>query len=509
MLLWREMTPELLGAIIASGTIVLFLVLTALLRHYQAIKHPAREPLRLTRNVVLPGFAVVLLLNFVLHVQMHETVYRITQTVFWVLVIWVVPSLFKALFFTRVDSNLWRARVPELFLDIIRFALVVVGIALVFAGVWGRDLGGFFATLGIGSIVIGLALQDTLGNLMAGIALLFERPFAEGDWVRVGDTVGTVHETNWRAVRIVTRSRDEVIVPNSVLGKERIQNYSRPTRLHAVEVPIGFSYSDPPNKVKQVLTRVALATRGVQQDGVIIRTLAFQDSAIEYQVRFFITDFERLPDIQEEFLTRAWYAMRRNRLTIPYPTRTVYKTDVPLVPAAEDVEEIRGVLRTIELFTPLSDDEIENLARDAVLHEFAKGERVVHQGDDGDTLCIIRHGRARVTLGEIPGAEKEVAVLEAGHCFGEMALLTGEPRAANVDAIEDLELIMIYKTAVEPILRARPILAEAFAVLVSERQGMLRNMEEETAAERLAAEQGNSQGGEVLRRIRRFFAIPS
>ncbi len=242
-------------------------------------------------------------------------------------------------------------------------------------------------------------------------------------------------------------------------------------------------------------------------DGIQVRTNGYLDSAIEYEVRFFIDDFEHLPEIREEFMTRVWYAMRRSRLTIPFPIRTVYKTEVPYASNAQDVSEIRAVLRNIDLFQPLSDEEIDALAQDAVLHEFAHGERVFHQGDAGDTFCIIRRGKASVSLGEIPGAEQHVAVLETGQCFGEMALLTGETRAANVDAVEDLELIMIYKTALEPILRARPILAEALAVLVSERQIALREMTVASAAERESIAAENSQRGEMLRRIRRFFAI--
>lgn len=492
-----------------AAAAALFALLSLLIRSFARVGHPVNEPLRWIRNWLFPCVLLLYLMLTHLRVPPSSPLFRIAETIFLCMAIGIAPSLLKSLFFVRHPEEGWTTRVPELFLDLLRVSLVAAGVALVFAGVWGRDLGAFFATLGVGSIVLGLALQDTLGNLMAGIALLFERPFSVGHWIKVGDTIGVVKEMNWRAVHLLPRSLDLVIVPNSVLAKERIQNFSRPTDLHGELVEVGFSYNDPPNKVKRVLTKVAESTRGVLREGLVIRTLAFGDFAVTYQVRFFITDYDRLEEIREEFMTQIWYAVRRNGLSIPFPIRTIYKTEMPLAPVVDSVDEVRKALKAIGILSPLSEEEMDSLARDAIIQEFASGERVVYQEDDGDALYIIRTGRAHVVLTDPSGTDNVIAELRAGDFFGEMALLTGELRTANVDAVEDLEVIVIYKNALEHILTNRPELVEAIASVVVARQSELKQAREKREAESTESHSAAATNrSEMLQKIRRFFSLP-
>ena len=179
--------------------------------------------------------------------------------------------------------------------------------------------------MGVGSIVIGLALQDTLGNLFSGIALLFERPFTEGDWIEVDSVKGKVIEINWRSVHILTRELEMLVIPNAVLAGATIRNYRRPQRLHVEVVEVGFSYNDPPNKVKQVMKEIALSTKGVlERPEPVVQTISYDDSSIGYKVRLFLSDYDRVPQIRDEFVTRVWYAAERYNLNIPFPIRTLY-----------------------------------------------------------------------------------------------------------------------------------------------------------------------------------------
>ena len=159
----------------------------------------------IVRNLVLPVFVLLLFLEHVLGIEPDSAWLRIVETFLWVSLIHAALAAVNVLVFEEAEAHSWRARVPKLFLDLSRFFMVIVGGAIVLSAVWGRDLGGFLAALGVGSIVLGFALQDTLGNLMSGIALLFERPFSTGEWIKVGGRQGLVVEMNWRSVRIRTR----------------------------------------------------------------------------------------------------------------------------------------------------------------------------------------------------------------------------------------------------------------------------------------------------------------
>ena len=491
--------------LIALGSLGAAVLLTIASRVLLRQNNPLGVTTRGIRNVLIPAGALLLYLVVEREFPLESRAVRIVSTIFWVGTIWVVASLVKVVLFSRAAAHTWRGRVPGLFVDLVRFSVIAVGACLVVVLVWDGDITSAVATLGVGSIVLGLALQDTLGNLMAGIALLFERPFQVGDWIRVGDTTGEVIEINWRAVHLRLRSQDLVVVPNSALGKERIQNFSRPTPAHAVNVYVRFAFNDPPNTVKRILAACARQTADILPDGIVVRTHDFAESAVSYEIRCFTERFERLPDIEEEIRTRIWYAARRNGLTIPLPTRTIMKTEVP-PPVARNVREAAlGMLRHVPLFAALAPTEIEQLADAAVIQEYAAGEEIVSTGQIEDALFIINTGHAEVRVHNAPAP---LARLGAGDFFGEMALLTGEPRAADVAAVEDCEVLVIYKEALQPILLARPQVTAELARLIEARQLGLAAASDAAAHTDSPAVPGAERAETMVQRIRRFFGLP-
>src|SRR4030095_10372938 len=154
-------------------------------------------------------------------------------------------------------------KVPRLLRDLLRLVLVAIGLAIVYSFVWGRELGGAIATLGVTSIVVGLALQEPLGNLFSGLVLLMERPFEVGETIEVGTVAGTVKEGNWRSAHIETLGGAIQVVPNSTLNKETILNLSRPRPIRMELIDVAFSHQDPPYKVHQALMELLLQTEGI------------------------------------------------------------------------------------------------------------------------------------------------------------------------------------------------------------------------------------------------------
>ncbi|MCO6430665.1 MAG: mechanosensitive ion channel [Deltaproteobacteria bacterium] len=492
---------------LAAWTLIAFILLTFALRYLTKQASPLRATLAATRNLLLPTGAVLYYLIYIEHLAFDSGAIKILRSIVWIEVIWIASSLVKVLFFTSATGNTWRSRVPGLFVDIIRFATIVIGTALVIAGVWNRDLGAFLATLGVGSIVLGLALQDTLGSLMAGIALLFERPFNVGEWVKVGDVIGRINEINWRSVAIVTRDNEVITVPNSVISKERIHNFSRPTSIHGVILEVRFSYNDPPNKVKRVMLQTIKSTTDViSHPRTSVRTKAYLDFYIVYQVRFFISNYDRLPEIESDFMTRVWYAAKRNNLTIPFPVRTVFKSEVPYAAGEDRSDGVPKLLRQIPLFNPLTNAEIEAMAGECQVCSFARDEVIVEQGEEGTALFVINEGLVSVRINE-KGKQREIARLGKHQFFGEMALLSGEPRTATVAVLEDAEVIVVDKEALAPHLEGRPELAGELADIVVKRQHELH------AARLALSEQSAMQQSPpptrnvILQTIKEFFRI--
>lgn len=503
--------PTTALTLVLGGISVLFFLLTFLIFSLGRKGHPAAEPLRLLRNIGLPIALTMVLLATLLDHRPGSFYFKIFETALYCLLIWVIPSLLKELAFRNPGSQSgeWKARFPELFLDLVRFSVIAIGISLVFSAVWGGDLGGFFATLGVGSLVLGLALQDTLGNLIAGIALLFEKPFALGDWVKIGESKGMVREMNWRAVHLFTLEENIVIVPNSVVAKEPILNFSRPVEAHEMELTIGFSYDDPPNKVKNILCEIAAATPGILPNGILARTVSYGDFAINYEVRFFIASYGQIEEINEAFMTQVWYAARRNGLTIPFPTRTVHKTEIPFVAPPDRQSEISAALARVDIFRSLQPVEMQTLVLGCALESYAAGECVFHEGDSGETLYVIRRGSARVHLESRngSGAAGDVATLDEGKFFGEMAFLTGEPRSASIVAATDLDLVAVHKDSLAPLLKNRPEIAESIAEIVSSRRRATQEFKQQHLDSKLTSAPTVIGQKELLKSIYRFFSL--
>ncbi len=401
--------------------------------------------------------------------------------------------------------------VPRLFPDIIRLVVLVAVVLVVLRLAFGVNLSPLVATSAVLSAVIGLALQATLANIAAGIALHISRPFRAGDWVQIGDKVGQVTETNWREVRIRTLENDYVILPNSHVAAQEILNFHLPSHVHARSVMVGASYGAYPGEVKKACLQAALDCPEVlRSPKPLIRLDHFGDSAVVYEIRFWIKDYSRHFDIAEQVRTNTWYQFKRRSIEIPLPQRIVTATMV-----SEQREEARrrtalgqlaDDLSRVPFLEPLSAEEVHTLAELARAEHYGPDEPLVTQGDEGDSFFIVRQGTVAVEL-TAPGKDLvKVAELGPGEFFGEMSLLTGERRSATVRSIGETEVVVVDRKAFGTLLRSNKSIATTLSTYLEERAK--RN------AEQLAKLKGREAGPvkvesshSFLRKIRRFFAL--
>lgn len=455
------------------GFPLLIIILGELNHRFQRQDKPLAATLSIVRNLVLPVLVLMLLMQYVLVLDGDSNLMKGIQTLFWVCLIHAALSVLNTVLFEQADNDTWRSRVPKLLIDISRLFLILVGSAIVLATVWNADLAGLATALGVSSIVIALALQDTLGSIMSGIALLFERPFIVGDWLKVGDVVGQVIDINWRAVRLQTLEREMVIIPHKVISAEMVRNFSQPLRLHAERVQISFSYKHPPNLVKQVLKTTALTTEGILTNPTPqVFTLSYDDFAINYEIKFFIQDYGNLEEIRDILVSRVWYAAQRHELMMPFPIRTLYHYNGTTSQAKGVSEKVAESLQSIPSFVPLDreSDNLQTFAQGIVLQHFGKGEYVVRQGDHGYSLYIIVSGEASLSVINFHGEEQEILPLKAGEFFGEMALFSGEPSAVSVLAVEDIEVMTLSLTVVNQMIERQPSFAREIGQILEIRR---------------------------------------
>ena len=172
-------------------------------------------------------------------------------------------------------------RVPDAFPSILQDAIVIGLLVLIATFVFEDKL---LTTSAVGAVVVGFALQDTLGNAFAGLGIQSEKPFRVGHWIRVGDFEGRVAEVTWRATKLRTKAGNFVIVPNNIIAKDAITNYSEPAVPTRLEVEVGASYLSTPADVKAAaLEALGQVPRVLKTPPPDVLLHAFDGSAITYR----------------------------------------------------------------------------------------------------------------------------------------------------------------------------------------------------------------------------------
>ena len=373
---------------------------------------------------------------------------------------------------------------------------------LIFTSIFpDANLGALFTTSAIFGVILGLALQDTLGNFFAGISLQADRPFQVGDVITVGAQrhSGVVEEITWRAVKIRTFQNHVVLISNSTAAKEPIEVCPR-NNLNARLVFFNTLFTDSPAKTIHVVREAVREADNVSQKvAPIVRIRNLGDSGVEYEVKYWLDDYAKYNDTDALVRQRVWYAFRRANLNFAYPTRSLLLERKPKPGRDGDGGAIVERLAAVDIFAPLSSEETGMLAQAATSHVFAPGETVIRAGDPGSSMFVVHKGRVTVQVSE-NGRPRTVATLSDGAFFGEMALFTGEPRTANVVALEETEVFEIGHAAMKRVFDTNPDLVESLSHIIAERrQGLV-------ASEDSSVRNEDSSAG-VLSSIRRFFGL--
>jgi small-conductance mechanosensitive channel/CRP-like cAMP-binding protein len=362
-------------------------------------------------------------------------------------------------------------RVPDAFPSILQDA-IVIGLLVVIATFVFQDK--LLTTSAVGAVVVGFALQDTLGNAFAGLGIQSEKPFRVGHWIRVGDFEGRVTEVTWRATKLRTKSGNFVVVPNNIIAKEAITNYSEPatpTRLH---VEVGASYLSTPFDVKAgILEALSQVPRVLADPAPDVLLHSFDGSAITYHARFWIVDYEHDDVVKDEVRTAIFYSFGRRGIEIPWPIEVGYSREWPEPDAKTKQAARERVLDGVDLFSGLTEEQRREIASASTIRMFGDGETIVRQNAPGDSMFIVCSGAARVVL---EPERHEVAVIGEGGYFGEMSLLTGDPRSASVLARGDTAVLEIDADHFRTLGAADPKAVEAIALAAVARRAELQQI---------------------------------
>lgn len=435
------------------------------------------------------------------YVSLIEHFFRLLKVFLAMALVVAIVRFLAHLIFTRRGEG--QREISTLLRTVLSIIIYVIAFAIIFQAQYPAiNLGSIFAGSAIFGIVVGLALQDTLGNLFAGIALQADQPFQIGDVVSIPNRgIGVVEGVSWRGAKIRTFQNKLLVISNSVLGKESIEVAPK-GNLNARVVNFSTLYANSPAKTVQVARdAVRLAENVSPKIRPVVRIKNLGDSGIEWEVKYWLEDYAKHNDTDALIRQRLWYAFQREKIEFAYPTRTIHVETKPQETAFEEhINVVTEHLNNVDIFAPLSDDETERLAGASKTRVYAPGEAIVRMGQEGSSMFIILRGSVEVQV-VVSGVTTVINKLRENDFFGEMSLLTGEPRTATVVAAEETEVLRISKDAVKPIFESNPELVNTISELVEERRELLSSLAEKTTE----SEERKQKG--VLRSIRRFFGL--
>ena len=415
--------------------------------------HLAR-PVALLRNYLLPLAALLLLLVKATQVSTTNTSVRVVATVFGFVVLVLLLSGLNATLFQSAPEGTWRKRMPSIFIDVARFVLIAVGLALIFSYIWGANVGGLFTALGVSSIVIGLALQNSVGQIISGLLMLFEQPFQLGDWLDTPSARGRVVEVNWRAVHIDTGSGLQ-ITPNSVLAGASFTNLSRPAGKHNIAVSTKFAPADAPDRVCAMLNRAAGMLPQRKPD---VAPVTVAGGGNEYRTTIGLKSPADDAAARAMFLRWVWYAARREALHLDEADdefSTPYRVETALRAAAPTLR--------------LSAADQQELGAHAKIVRYGADEILQHSGEVPAQMSFLVAGRVRLTATTDDGSLIPVGTLEEGAFIGQTTL-TRQPVLAGAYALEEVTVLEIERAAMEALVLRKPVLLQEIGRAIEDRR---------------------------------------
>ncbi|MBI1979954.1 MAG: mechanosensitive ion channel [Elusimicrobia bacterium] len=488
---------------VAAGSVAVLSVLIYLAIRYFAYKRSFPLPHQFDFLWIVTTFLVLFLVCFnqpplegTLGQSSLTWTTFFTLLLFFYLMIFVVEQFFVQYFLSSV-LKIYISPPLRKAIVLVAFVLaVVISVQKIFSiNPWA-----VYAPTSLLSLGLGIALKDVFQTFFAGVAL--SKVVHIGDWIQIGEKEGEVVDINWARTILRSWHGDYLFFPNRELQMGSFSNYSYRERRHKCHLEIGASYGAEPRHVKKALLEcIENVTGTLAHPPAEVILLSYGDFAIHYSLNFWVSDYANWRSITGDVATRVWYAFKRENIEIPFPIRTVHHVRKT---KSEEIAETFGLLlKQIDLFKMLSEEERDFISERLKKEIFLAGEFVVRQGEPGSSFYLVLTGELEALRRSGEGKEVVVGQLGSGQFFGELSLLTGEPRAASVRVLKDAEILRLEKKDFQEILTKHPSLTESLAEVVASRKSSLSGVQEtpgrrpETSPEKSA----------LSRKIRSFFNL--
>jgi small-conductance mechanosensitive channel len=368
-----------------------------------------------------------------------------------------------------------RSREARLLFDLSAGAIYTATVVTVLNSVFAVPVTGVVATSGVVAIVIGLALQNTLADVFAGIAVGIEGPFRVGDRVQLGDKIeGDVVQVNWRSIRIQTDGNDVAIIPNSVVAKAEIINRSFPNERRVASIEVSCPRSAPADRVIELLLQSTLLCKDVlRKPGPHASLVQLGPKRNLYRVTFHVSNTSKLSSTRDSLLRSASRQLHYAGLSDETPGARSQHPGGVIAPGR--------LLRDLALLECLTDLQVDGLAQHLELLWVRANETLFVEGDQDASLYVVASGVLEFAR-HVDGERQTLGCLGAGECVGELGLLTAKPHPATATAVTHCVIYRLGQEQLSPLLAENAELAAAFDQSVQRRLELLHRSDPAGAA---------------------------
>jgi small-conductance mechanosensitive channel len=427
----------------------------------------------LARNVLAPLAAVIILFTQIKQEDgtTEFTWAKIAATAFGLVVVVILLNGLNVALFVTAKQGTWRNRLPSIFVDIARILIIAISLAVLFGWIWGADVGGLFTALGIGSIVIGLALQNAVGSVLSGLFLLFEQPFEVGDWILTSQGKGRVIAMNWRATHLDTNN-GILVIPNSELAGASFENLTRATSPYEASDVFRFATDDPPQLVIQVMEEVA---SGLPELAPGSSPMAVPLDKAKFEINIPLTSPGKQYGTLGLFRTRLWYAARRAGIHLDRDLTDNYATP----------ERTQANLVRLAPRFQVSPEEVDGILGKVRLERFGEGELLQRAGQIPDGVRVIIEGVVELQVPGKHGSMVPILQLKRDDLLG-LTALTRQTVGAEAIALSYVAVLFIPVEIVDTLVKTRPTLARDIGSAIDYRQGLATKALSDVGETRLA-----------------------
>jgi small-conductance mechanosensitive channel len=450
----------LLGLVVVIGYPILVLAMLEAARSFGRSRELTASLLYQIAYLLLPTGAIWLTLRVLADLPDENWAVRTAETAFALTGLYLLLRLAQAALMTLVDDQ---ARAPKLMLDILRIGLSLIWGAVAVSNIWHVDLGSLFAAMGVGSIVLGFALQEFLGNLLSGLGLLSAHKFGIGDWIMIDGAPARVVEMDWRTVTLIKDNGNRVVVANSTLAKGNLVIAARASENSGVAIPLAFGLDIPPEKVRDAVLEAGKSLPSDLITGeVTCLVTGIAANMIHYLAILPVDNPGILAGPRNEFLSRFWYVAQRHGLRLGAP-------DVAPLINTEDTMEARLRMLTASGAFPGNADILSLLARSSSFRRYRRADIPQRLGKTFIEALFVVSGELFVS---IPKSDDEIRIETVGP--GQLLVLhetlANAASPVQVTAGRDTDLLAIPTAALRDAMERSPSIARDVAALAESRR---------------------------------------